>query len=921
MSDSDDTDVLLLARPSIFIEDNTGVDPLASVEIVDNLISHLSELETRVSIIESVSSPRSFKDYRSISPMVLNDLETSLEQSMQSVASDDVETTQVNLITSPSDDHLRTPTLMLNTSGLCSNTESSNDLTALYAKDPPKYKESLLKEIDTYLSNVSSSRSNMESDLYSIDRNKLMMGKPTESVADSIIRRTSPDDRLDLPAVDKLLREMEATHQEIENKLKMREAEYGFLNQKSFSNVGHRRSFPLGDNNLVPDRRNGSYEPHSSPLKSSGEVDRPKSLEDLAGKRDVYLVGSSHNSDSEDARKNNDVPEPIKKDPFRASSNLENRRRFPSPRRRLFGQPESYGGRKTTSGASSSTTHDQDIQRRNHFSHFGAGDGPHLSSPRKIAESKIQKEKLLKHQYNRNNLLSLAELWRSERDSSDEDSKKLRQKLEEEKLRRIHLENTIQELQRRVLEEQEKLAVAVKVDEGKDKAIAQITEAWKQMVNHWRDIEADRHAMSQVVIKERAGIKHAHEEMSKKVERWEKEVSQALDLAAGYKSKCEFLETELSVTKEANDERVAQLESRLKEIEAELQKLNEERKILTDKLNISEEEHLKEKKLVELAHEELSSLQEVLKKSEAELSIVQEQRELLTTRLREEKGRNTTLEQHKNSLQETLEDMKQRLNEAEELIKNLTSTLERTKTELRGVYQNQLEAVVKEKLEEFQNQLDQAQASMKAEVNEARKQAHERAVAEQQALVNSHLIEMRRLETIHKEEMKALEEKLAESERRREKLESGKKEIAHRLHGVMETQWQQALSIITSEISMKQSEDNGRDHNLEDQNQRLAGAQSTEDLKYNKEVQVANRRQSKQETLLKYIQMLLDKQPGKPIDSSSSTQWPDLTQSDVLDDSVVGEQKWNELISGKYQYQGSSDSSKPPLYLKKPPWK
>lgn len=79
----------------------------------------------------------------------------------------------------------------------------------------------------------------------------------------------------------------------------------------------------------------------------------------------------------------------------------------------------------------------------------------------------------------------------------------------------------------------------------------------------------------------------------KKVERWEKEVSQALDLAAGYKSKCEFLETELNVTKEANDERVSHLESKLKETEGELQKLNEERKILTDKLNISEEEHLK----------------------------------------------------------------------------------------------------------------------------------------------------------------------------------------------------------------------------------------------------------------------------------------------------------------------------------------
>ena len=68
----------------------------------------------------------------------------------------------------------------------------------------------------------------------------------------------------------------------------------------------------------------------------------------------------------------------------------------------------------------------------------------------------------------------------------------------------------------------------------------------------------------------------------------------------------------------------------------------------------------------------------------------------------------------------------------------------------------------------------------------------------------SHVAEIRRLEEIHKEELRSLEHKLIDSERRRTKLENNHKEIAQKLHGVMENQWQQALSILTSEISLRQ---------------------------------------------------------------------------------------------------------------------
>lgn len=62
--------------------------------------------------------------------------------------------------------------------------------------------------------------------------------------------------------------------------------------------------------------------------------------------------------------------------------------------------------------------------------------------------------------------------------------------------------------------------------------------------------------------------------------------------------------------------------------------------------------------------------------------------------------------------------------------------MEKEKSELRAVYQNQLEIVVKQKHEEFQSQLDKAQAIMKAELTEARRLSQERAAGQQRALVN-----------------------------------------------------------------------------------------------------------------------------------------------------------------------------------------
>nr|CAD7608146.1 unnamed protein product [Timema genevievae] len=105
-------------------------------------------------------------------------------------------------------------------------------------------------------------------------------------------------------------------------------------------------------------------------------------------------------------------------------------------------------------------------------------------------------------------LLSLSELWGEQelapvffQDRGDHAN--LASRLEEERYRRQHCEHLIVDLQGQLLQEHQKLAVAVKVDTAKDHAIARLQSAWAQLVQHWRELEEQRNNLANTLHLER----------------------------------------------------------------------------------------------------------------------------------------------------------------------------------------------------------------------------------------------------------------------------------------------------------------------------------------------------------------------------------------------------------------------------------
>lgn len=52
----------------------------------------------------------------------------------------------------------------------------------------------------------------------------------------------------------------------------------------------------------------------------------------------------------------------------------------------------------------------------------------------------------------------------------------------------------------KILEMQQRLAVAIQVDSAKDEAILRFHEAWEKVANKWRDLESERNSLSKKLL-------------------------------------------------------------------------------------------------------------------------------------------------------------------------------------------------------------------------------------------------------------------------------------------------------------------------------------------------------------------------------------------------------------------------------------
>ncbi|KAG6802567.1 myosin-2 heavy chain isoform X1 [Apis mellifera caucasica] len=406
-------------------------------------------------------------------------------------------------------------------------------------------------------------------------------------------------------------------------------------------------------------------------------------------------------------------------------------------------------------------------------------------------------------------LLSLSDFWENNGNKTQEEIHRI--KLEEEKFRREHCEHLIQELQKRLLEQQEKVAVALRVDNEKNELIAQFHNAWSKLKQRVHILENEYSALQtnfkNVIEKHQLEIS----EFQLQIKRCEGELSKALDLAAGYKEKNDIaMKEKVELLKNHADELenyksfVQEAENRYEKLKMEYDKLLEKNQQSEETLKTLQQELGKERLKGGEVRNEMDVIHKALDTCEAELIVLRQEKENLQLKVREENGRNSILEQKNVALLSTLDDVKKAEKLARDETRFLTEQKEKIRCELQEIYQKQVDEVVKVKLQEFQTQLDVAESEFLEELKTRQQVIAECAARKIKDIIDKHKLEINLLEEKHKEEKRLCELQLAEALQKSSFLESQlnsqratKSQLAEQLHSVMQNQWQQALQIIS----------------------------------------------------------------------------------------------------------------------------
>ncbi|CAG9579560.1 unnamed protein product [Danaus chrysippus] len=405
-------------------------------------------------------------------------------------------------------------------------------------------------------------------------------------------------------------------------------------------------------------------------------------------------------------------------------------------------------------------------------------------------------------------LLSLSELWG---EKADKNEKFDNNKLEEERLKREHCEVMIQQLQKKLLEQQEKLAVAVKVDRAKDAAIHKLREAWLRLTGNLDQAEERHRNALDEMNREVDNFKMVADEAQKKTNHFETELYKALDLAHDYQEQCKLLTTEKKDLQESLQSLQAQsIETmKVKEKEMAIIKENCETLMRLNKQSADCVENLevalaKEKSDHEKTKNKIIELIEKMNRIEQEKKVFEQESEAARERINQEKERCNMIETELLTVKEQCVEIQRKYDAVQSEAKSLQEQLEVERKELKRHYQAQLEEAVVRKLREFQEQLELAERDMERAAREGERAAGQRAERTVAAIREQHKLEVNVLEEKQKEEIKLYRLQLAQAQEKIGLLESklssyrrGRGELAAQLHGVMQAQWKQALTILT----------------------------------------------------------------------------------------------------------------------------
>lgn len=346
-------------------------------------------------------------------------------------------------------------------------------------------------------------------------------------------------------------------------------------------------------------------------------------------------------------------------------------------------------------------------------------------------------EETVSQTQSKSELLSLSQIW-----ANDKFLQNTSASIQEERLRREHCERTIQQLQTKILEYQQKLSVAITVDRTKDDALKALEEEKNRL-----KIDLSRHEVCEKY----------QNDLKSRIENLEKELSQAVNLASKFQSKNEILEQKVESILQTTGEMEELYKHKIEDLENQLSHCQ-------NNLRYCEEDLKSTRERLGSVQTEADKVMEEQLKCDKVIHNLERLHSTSSTELLTEKKRISQLEKQNQEINEKLVNMMRKE-------KHLQQELEQQKHTLKSHYQQQLENVVKDKLVQFQEELDKTEATLKTEHKQREHLIAERAIKQITLISDKSDQEIQLILQKHEEETDLYRIQLADATKRISDLE------------------------------------------------------------------------------------------------------------------------------------------------------
>lgn len=397
-------------------------------------------------------------------------------------------------------------------------------------------------------------------------------------------------------------------------------------------------------------------------------------------------------------------------------------------------------------------------------------------------------------------------------DPSSYTEQQLRDSLEKERTRRKHLERHIQNLQNRLLELQQQLAIAASSDKKKnimieqlDKTLAKVVEGWNkqeaELNDKMRKLQQEKEEATQVKHKQQESLSKLEQSLSQTVEKLEREQKEA----AERRKQNEMLEKEKRIlvrSLESEKQREQVLQSQLDEAVSALHQ--EQKRLESLRATLEEEQEswaLKERQL----EDRYQGLQEEC------------ERQLESEKARSQKDARLALDAKQTvmSVQGQVQKLESELDatrrERDSLQMDITLLKARHESQ-RMKLESELKVALEQQVTERLSEVHDDNARQMASVREQhRKQLLELSSRQEKELANqlsqfkAELLErdekMRHVTEDYEIRLAKCQEETRELAAAKKRLESQRSEMVGRLQSMMQSHWNEALRVLMSEQS------------------------------------------------------------------------------------------------------------------------